>query len=211
MINPTVEDLEYLFPQLERHFGVVKFLNGGARPKQINYLEEVPWPRVLLCALGEHLCPLIGRLITTDNVLALCKHLQGPVANWFESLSHDATLGFRVDLVDNGCDHELWALWTGAKTAYNVSNGTFADLANIPTEAHIYDLGMIQARLLHRVNRLKLVKDVANDTAKPRDDDQGAVAESGHVCNDAGCHSAGPVRDGVSVVDAGNVPNGTSG
>lgn len=153
----TLEDAEKLFPQVQFHFGVVSFLNGGVRPKKIDYEEVVQPFKIVLCGLAEHLCPLLGKLVTNEQILTVCRIVAPAVAKAYFGEERSAQ-EIVVDIFDDG--KNKWLVFTGSNLCYNIATGESASgVAAKPAEAHLYHLSVISDRIATAAQLLKRDKD----------------------------------------------------
>jgi hypothetical protein len=79
-VKITLEVLESLYPQLNHHVGVPTFLNGGCRPKQVNYEAEVTYTAAMACGTAEMLCPMLGRSLTVDHLMRYSRWLKAKIS-----------------------------------------------------------------------------------------------------------------------------------
>jgi hypothetical protein len=204
-----IEDLEKLFPLVDFHFGIPTFLNGGTRPKLIDYNASVFWSDVLACGLAEHLCPLIGRLLTKEDLLRAIILSKGVLEQFSRAVNMGSTQWAVIAFVEDG--EKVYCLSNPAHGMFDVKTGKVYDyMLDMPVESHSYNLMALHKRLKKKAHDLAAQKGAVDAAAKELADHKRHLEESGVLRNDLTDDPDRPVRDGCSGVDAGDSQAGAS-
>lgn len=183
----TLEDLEVLFPNVNHHIGVPTFLNGGCRPKVVNYDMKVTYTAGMAVGVAEQLCPLLGRTLTVEQLLRYSKWLKSRISTLSTMLQQTKgelpLVGVSIAWLPDG---RLIGACSACDETIDLDTGVdLYGMDGVPRASLYISLTSLYLFLKAEMARQTTDKEAVNVAVKEVAECKGDLGESGVLCHNA--------------------------
>lgn len=182
----TLEDLEVLFPNVNHHIGVPTYLNGGCRPKVVNYDMKVTYTAGMAVGVAEQLCPLLGRILTVEQLLRFSKWLRSRISTlsvMLQQTKGELPLeGVSIAWLPDG---RVIGICSACQETIDLNTGAdLFELPGVPKFSVYVSLTSLYLYLKAEMEK-PAVKEAVNVAVKEVAECKGDLGESGVLCHNA--------------------------